>query len=57
MEKKNILTIEDVALELGVSTQTVRGLIKRGELKHFRVGKLIRITRNDLDDYINKHKR
>ena len=49
----DILTIEEVADILRVSTVTVRKLIREGKLKSFRVGLQIRIKRVDLDRYIS----
>lgn len=39
------------AIELGVTTQTVRNMIGRGELPAMRVGRRFKITRDDLDAY------
>jgi excisionase family DNA binding protein len=48
----NVLTIEEVANILRVSTGTVRKLIKDGKLKSFRVGLQIRVKQSDLDRYM-----
>lgn len=48
----DILTVEEVADILRVSTATVRKLIKEGKLKSFRVGLQIRIKREDLNRYM-----
>ena len=42
------LTIADVAERLGVSTATVYGLCKRGELQHVRVANAIRVSEDAL---------
>ncbi|MBU0569516.1 helix-turn-helix domain-containing protein [Patescibacteria group bacterium] len=47
------LTIKDAAKELNVHWQTIRNYIDRGELKANKVGKLIRIAREDLECFIN----
>lgn len=39
-----IYTVEDLAERWGVNHKTVRAMIDRGELKHFRVGRHIRVT-------------
>ena len=49
----DVLTIEDVAEILRVSTATVRKLIKDRKLKSFRVGLQIRIKREDLNRYMS----
>lgn len=45
------LTIEDLAERWRCSAQTVRDLIKRGELRAFRLGSVFRITEQAVLDY------
>jgi putative molybdopterin biosynthesis protein len=47
-------TVEEVASILKISEQTVRNLIKRGELKAIRVGGQFRITQEELNRYLQK---
>ena len=47
-----LLTIEDVARRIVSSDRHVRRLIKRGELPAHRIGKLVRISEDDLDRYL-----
>jgi excisionase family DNA binding protein len=49
-----MLTVEEVADILRVSTQTVRRLIDDGELKALRVRGQWRVRREDLDEYIRR---
>jgi len=49
-----MLTVEEVADILRVSTQTVRRLIDDGDLRAIKVRGQWRIKREDLDDYIRK---
>ncbi|MFL5331916.1 MAG: helix-turn-helix domain-containing protein, partial [Geminicoccaceae bacterium] len=49
---RRLLTIRDAAGRLQVSSQTVRRMIQAG-LKVYRVGRQIRITEQDLLDYIS----
>lgn len=49
-----VYTVEEVAKILKVSTATVRGLIKNGEIESFRVGNQIRVTKEALDAYMKK---
>ena len=51
-ENTPALDVKQVSHELGVSTQLVRRLIKDGELRHLRLGRLIRIPRSELDRYV-----
>ena len=45
-----LLTIDDVATFLSVSTKTVRRMIGRGELPHIRVGRQVRIRWESLEN-------
>ena len=53
-----LLTIQQVAAELGCSKQFVYALVKRDAIKHYRLGNgprgTIRISRTDLDDYLQQ---
>jgi excisionase family DNA binding protein len=43
-----LLTIEDVAAQLAASDRHVRRLIERGELPVHRIGRLVRVSPDDL---------
>lgn len=45
------LTAQDVAEIWGCSDQHVYDLCRTGELNHIRIGRLIRIRRQDVEDY------
>jgi excisionase family DNA binding protein len=53
-KEKSLYTVKESAYELTVSTKQVYTLIKSGELKAVRIGKAIRISRTEIDRYINK---
>jgi excisionase family DNA binding protein len=44
-------TIDDLAERWGVNHKTVRAMIERGKLRHFRVGRHIRVT----EDAVREH--
>lgn len=48
------LTIQDVANEMGVEYKTVYRLVTSGAIPSFRVGRVYRIRRQDLNHYIEK---
>jgi len=50
------LTVEEVAEELRVHRETVRQWIRGGELDAFDTGRGYRISRKDLDDFIQGRK-
>jgi len=48
--------VEVVAQRLGVASKTVRRMIARGELPVHRIGKLLRISDDDLVEYLTKRR-
>lgn len=56
MPKEISYTIEEVSQLLKVSKLTVYDLVKKGDLPVFRVGRQMRMSAQDLDDYITKNK-
>src|SRR5437763_11251885 len=48
---ERLLTVREVAVALRVSTMTVYGLIRGGELRALRVGHSYRIRESDVDAY------
>ena len=54
IEWPDILTIRDVQYYLGVGQRTVYRLIQSGELPAFRIGKLWRVRRKDLEHFCEK---
>lgn len=47
-----LLSVEATALQLSVSTKTVRRLIERGALPCCRVGRMVRIRAADLERFV-----
>jgi len=47
-----LLTVREVAERLAVCTATVYALVERGEIRHLRVSKAIRIHPDDLEAFI-----
>ena len=52
MNEFKIYNTDQVAKLLGVSRMTVIRYIRKGKLKSFRVGRLIRVTSDMIDEYI-----
>ena len=48
-----VLSTDEVAEVLGVTCKTVRVLINSGELKGIRVGKLYKVTKDVLLEYLD----
>jgi putative molybdopterin biosynthesis protein len=55
MSEKQLI-VEEVAEELRVHPETVRQWIREGELDAFDTGRGYRISRKDLDDFIQRRK-
>jgi len=51
---ETLLTIEQVAEQLKVSTRTVRRIMQSDRLKGFMVGKRWRITQSEVDCYLRR---
>ncbi|MGE9976850.1 helix-turn-helix domain-containing protein [Coprococcus catus] len=49
-----VLSVNEVAHILGISAKTVRQLIKTGDINSIRVGKLIKVPKNRLIDYLER---
>jgi excisionase family DNA binding protein len=49
--EKEVYTVDQIAKILQVNPMTIRKLIKAGKLKTLRVGRLIRVTREALEEY------
>ena len=51
----NVLTVSAVAAQFDVSRRMIYRAIAAGELRAFRLGKLLRIKREDADAWFEKH--
>ncbi len=54
---KEFLSLEEVAEEMGVTYQLIYRLVRSGELPAARIGKLYRVSRLDLGEYLEKSKK
>ncbi|HMK23896.1 MAG TPA: helix-turn-helix domain-containing protein [Terriglobales bacterium] len=52
-----LLTLKQGGAELGLPVWTLRTAIWKGELAHVRIGRQIRIDKNDLEDWLTRQKR
>ena len=57
MGGKNALSTQEVADMLNVSKSTIYDLIKKGEISSYKVGRKVRFTENDVQDYILRSKK
>lgn len=54
MEEKKVYTLDEVAQLLNTTKKTLYTYIKSGKLKAVKIGKLWRVTNENLDDFLNK---
>jgi excisionase family DNA binding protein len=57
MPDEEMLTVEDVAKELKVNPETVRNWIRSGELIALDIAREYRISRRNLNDFLEKRQR
>jgi excisionase family DNA binding protein len=54
-ESKNVLTVFEAAEALGVSAKSIRSWISAGRLKCFRAGRLLRVRRDHLEEFMARN--
>lgn len=54
--RSEFMSAAEVADDLNVSLKHVRRLIKNGELPHYKFGSVIRVHRDDINNYVSKCK-
>lgn len=57
MAENEYMSLEEVAEMLGVTYQLIYRLVRSGELPAIRLGKLYRVSRDDLGKYLEQSKR
>jgi len=50
--RKGVLTVEQAAERIGVSTRTMRRLIIARKVRHMRIGSLVRFYAPDVDQFV-----
>jgi len=53
---KEFLTIDDVTRYLNVKRSCVYSLVEAGAIPHYRIGRLIRFKRHDIDQWMENHR-
>ena len=54
---KEFLTIDELSEYLNLKRSTLYSMVESGQLPHYRVGRRIRFKRNDLDRWMESHRR
>ena len=55
MENNDILKIEDVMKLLDIGKNTLYRLLKSGDINAFKIGKVWKIPKSSVDDYVRRH--
>jgi len=50
--QKEFLSIEDVAIYLGIKKSTLYSKVKSGEIPHYRLGRLLKFRKEDIDRWM-----
>ena len=53
--KNDILTIEEAAELLKLSTKTIYRMVRENKLKASKIGRVWRIKKSDIDDYLSQN--
>ena len=53
---KEFLSIGDLSEVLGIKKSTLYSLVENGELPHYKIGRLVRFKRNDVDAWMESHR-
>lgn len=54
---KEFLDIHDLSECLSIKRSTLYAMVENGELPHYKIGRLIRFKRNDVDAWMETHRR
>ena len=55
MTKEQMMTVREVATYLRCSVSTVRRFVSRGAIPHYRLGKLVRFRRGEIESWLTLH--
>ena len=56
MMKEQLMTAQEVAAYLRCSLSTVRRLVVRGKIPHYRLGKMVRFRRREIDSWLTMYR-
>ena len=55
MLKERLMTVQELASYLRCSVTTVRRIVARGEMPHYRLGKMVRFRRREIDAWLTAY--
>ena len=50
----NVLTVPELAKELRICTNTAYALVRSGQIRHVKIGRVYRVPRSAVDEYLNR---
>jgi excisionase family DNA binding protein len=56
MVRERLMTVAEVAEYVSCSVSTVRRLAARGAIPHYRLGKMVRFRRSDVEGWLALHR-
>jgi len=54
---KEFLTIDELSEYLSMKRSALYSLVESGKIPHYRVGRLIRFKKQDIDDWMERHRK
>ena len=54
---KEFFNVDELSEYLGIKKSTLYRMVENGELPHYRIGRLIRFRRDDVDSWIERHRK
>jgi excisionase family DNA binding protein len=55
MPREGLMTAQEVSRYLNCSVTTVRRLVGKAEIPHFKLGKMVRFRRSEIDAWLLQH--
>lgn len=57
LPEKEFYSPEEIGQLLGLSDETIRGYIKKGDLQAYKFNKIWRVRKKDFEKFLEDHKR
>jgi excisionase family DNA binding protein len=57
VQERAFLSIQWLSIYLGIKPKSVYAMVEKGQVPHYRVGKLIRFKRSEIDEWMKGNKK
>jgi putative molybdopterin biosynthesis protein len=54
--EEEFLTVEEIAKRMKVKEFTIRDWIRKGDLPAYKVGRTLRVKKEDFEEFLKKHR-